>query len=174
MATQNITTRINNIVTSNRISGIPFVSMNDVYSKSLTTPSLTSSNLTTSGLKAAQVLTAVTSTAKTAASQTTLTASDVLSGLVIIAGALGAGFEINLPTAASIVSAIGSTAEVGYAFKCTIVNKDTTQVGTLTSVARSEITVNDPATIATATSTTALFLLTNVTPGSEAITVQQC
>lgn len=104
------------------------------------------------------------------AGNVTLTAAQLLGGLIIRDGNGGARSD-NLPTAALLVDAIQG-AMVGTSFQCEFRNSTGTAVAiTLVAPAGSGATISGTATVAQLNTKTLLFVLTNVTIGSEAYTV---
>jgi hypothetical protein len=109
-------------------------------------------------------------TTLTTAGVVALTAAQLLGGLILRDPA-GAGRADTVPAAADIVAAIPNAA-VGVSFEFTIRNTaDAAETITVTQDAGSTVTLSGPMTIAQNNSKRFLAVLTNVTAGSEAVTI---
>lgn len=86
------------------------------------------------------------------AAPTNLSAANILTNTVKVSGAQGAGFVLQLPTAALIIAALSAAVPLDgtFNFRLRITNVDTAQIGTVTTAAG--ITLSGTMTIATATS----------------------
>lgn len=104
----------------------------------------------------------------TATTGQTLTVQQMLSRVIVRTGPSSAGFTDTTPTAAALVAALPGAA-VGNWFELLIINKS---VETQTIAAGSGVTVTgDTLTIATINAKEFMCVFTNVTVGSEAVTM---
>lgn len=110
----------------------------------------------------------MTPTSITTAGNVTLTAAQLMNGMILRDGNGGARTD-TLPTAALLVEAIQG-AMVGTSFVCELRNSTSTAVS-ITLAAGTGCTISGTATIAQLNSKALLINITNVTPGSEAYTV---
>ena len=95
----------------------------------------------------------------TAGTNTTLTAAQLLNGLVVLAAGASGGFTITLPSTAAIIGGLGPTIPTDgtYAEEIRIKNDGVGQIGTVTA---GDASTTLTGTMTIATNTTRSFLLT--------------
>lgn len=111
----------------------------------------------------------ITVTTTNTAANLALTAAQLLGGL-ILRDCNGSARTDTLPTAAAVVDAVEGC-QVGQAFEFTVRNTSSTAVAITIAAATTATTISGTATIAQLNSKTFLCVLTNVTLGSETMTV---
>jgi len=110
----------------------------------------------------------VTPTVNAVAAAVTYTVAEILSGL-ILRDALSSARADLLPTAAAIVAAINGC-QVGTSFRTWIRNTGA-GAGSITLTTNTGLTLSGTVAIVFQQQKELLFVVTNVTPGSEAVTV---
>lgn len=110
----------------------------------------------------------VTPTVNAVAAAVTYTVAEILSGL-LLRDALSAARADLLPTAAAIVAAINGC-QVGTSFRTWIRNTGA-GAGSITLTTNTGLTLSGTVAIAFQQQKELMFVVTNVTPGAEAVTV---